>query len=57
MRAAHDPTDPYRQVRIEWSVAQSHGGSDALAGVELMHIEKGQYISVLARAAEPDYFQ
>jgi len=52
IKADSDPADPYRVVRIAWSEIQAHPADPALAEVELMHIEKGQYVSVLARNAE-----
>jgi murein tripeptide amidase MpaA len=44
--------DPYRQVRIAWSEFQAHSTDPALTGIEPMHVEKGQYVSVLAKNAE-----
>jgi murein tripeptide amidase MpaA len=51
-QAGNDPADPYRMIRIAWSEIQAHPRDPALAEVELMHIEKAQYVSLLARNAE-----
>ncbi len=51
-RDGTDPGDPYRQVRISWADFLAHRASAAFAGVEVMHIEQGEYVSLLARNAE-----
>ena len=52
IRAGHDAADPYREVRIAWSDVVAHRGGPAFAGLEIMHVERDQYVSVLARNAE-----
>src|SRR5512139_3236094 len=51
-RDGTDPADPYRQVRIAYSDFEAHRGSAAFAGVEVMHFERGEYVSLLARNDE-----
>jgi Zinc carboxypeptidase/FlgD Ig-like domain len=51
-RAGHDAADPFREVRIAWSDVAAHRGGAAFAGLEIMHVERGQYVTVLARNAE-----
>jgi hypothetical protein len=50
IRSTPDPADPYRQVRIPWSVVQTRPAELAL--MEVMKVERGQWFEFLARNAE-----
>ncbi len=55
--AGADVADPYRELRVEWADMEAHRASPALAGIEVMHVEKGEFVNLLARAAEIDQLQ
>src|SRR5688572_33139485 len=52
IRAGHDTADPYRVVRIAWQDVLAHRSGPAFTGLEIMHVERGEYVTVLVRNAE-----
>jgi len=52
IRAGHDTADPYREVRIAWQDVLAHRSGPAFTGLEIMHVERGEYVTVLVRNAE-----
>jgi hypothetical protein len=55
MKSGHDPDDPFRRVRIPWEAVAER--PEALRGTELMGIERGSWVDVLARNDEIERFR
>jgi hypothetical protein len=52
IRATPDASDPYRQVRVPWTVFEAR--PPQLEGMEVMKRQQGDFVELLARGAELD---
>jgi hypothetical protein len=50
MKAGHDPRDPFRKLRLGWDEIVNR--PEVLRGTEVMGVERGVWVDVLARDAE-----